>query len=109
MAFVSRYLDDQSRPTVKAALADMGRRAVLPAFGLWCLIVAGGFLIKGPLGDLPGEDQIYRDARAAVGAGWDGLTHWWSTIGNTEIIDQISIDERYKKSDNEKSSKQKRN
>ena len=86
MAFVSRYLDDQSRPTVKAALADMGRRAVLPAFGLWCLIVAGGFLIKGPLGDLPGEDQINRDARAAVGAGWDGLTHWWSTIGNTEII-----------------------
>ena len=69
MAFVSRYLDDQSRPTVKAALADMGRRAVLPAFGLWCLIVAGGFLIKGPLGDLPGEDQINRDARAAVGAG----------------------------------------
>jgi membrane-associated phospholipid phosphatase len=86
MAFVSRYLDDQSRPTVKAALADMGRRAVLPAFGLWCLIVAGGFLIKGPLGDLPGEDQINRDVRAAVGAGWDGVTHWWSMIGNTEII-----------------------
>ncbi len=86
MAFVSRYVDDQTRPSVGAALGDMARRAVLPAVGLWCLIVAGGFLVKGPLGDLPGEDQINRDVRAAVGAQWDGLTHWWSTIGNTEII-----------------------
>ena len=55
MAFVSRYVDDQTRPSVGAALGDMARRAVLPAVGLWCLIVAGGFLVKGPLGDLPGE------------------------------------------------------
>ena len=32
------------------------------------------------------RDRINRDVRAAVGAQWDGLTHWWSTIGNTEII-----------------------
>lgn len=86
MAFVSRYVDDQTRPRVGAALGDMARRAVLPALGLWCLIVAGGFLVKGPLGGLTGEDQFNRDVRAAVGARWDELTHWWSTIGNTEII-----------------------
>ena len=86
MSFVHRYTEDQSRPTVGAALRDMAVRAIAPAVVLWAAIVAGGFVVKGPLGDLPGEDQINRDVRAAVGAQWDGLTHWWSTIGNTEII-----------------------
>ena len=68
MSFVHRYTEDQSRPTVGAALRDMAIRAIAPAVVLWAAIVAGGFVVKGPLGDLPGEDQINRDVRAAVGA-----------------------------------------
>ena len=86
MSFVHRFTEDQTRPTVREALRDIAVRAIAPAFLLWAVIVAGGFVVKGPLGGLPGEDQINRDVRAAVDKQWDGLTHWWSTIGNTEII-----------------------
>jgi membrane-associated phospholipid phosphatase len=86
MSFVHRFTEDQTRPTPRAALRDIAVRAIAPAIVLWAVIVAGGFFVKGPLGDLPGEDQINRVVRAAVNKQWDGVTHWWSTIGNTEII-----------------------
>ncbi len=49
MAFVTRYLDDPSRPTIPSALRDRALRTLLPAVGLCGVLVGLGKDIEGPL------------------------------------------------------------
>ena len=45
MAFLTRYSDDRSSPSVGSALRDLAVRAVAPAILLWVVIVGGGLFI----------------------------------------------------------------
>ena len=58
MGFLHRWERDASRPTVRAALSDFARRALLPVVPLWALVVGTGLLIVGPLHSLPEEDAV---------------------------------------------------
>lgn len=83
---VNRYERDGSRPSVGSALRDLALRALGPAVVLFGAILGLGFLIVGPLGDLPAESGISRSVQAGRAPTWDSVTAVWSHIGNTEII-----------------------
>jgi undecaprenyl-diphosphatase len=91
MAFLTRYTDDPSAPTVGGALRDLFLRAVAPAVALWAAIVGVGLFIKGPLGGLPSEESISKDAQGLRTPGWDDVTMVWSHIGNTEIVIGVCV------------------
>ena len=86
MAFLDRFADDPSRPTVAQAARDLARRTLLPAVALWAAIVAVGLLVVGPLASLPGEvgvNRVFEVGRTPV---WDDVTAVWSHIGGTLYI-----------------------
>ena len=56
--FLHRYELDTSAPTRKEAWRDFAVRVLLPAIALWALVVGVGFLITGPLNNLPGEVAV---------------------------------------------------
>ena len=91
MAFVTRYTDDPSAPPVATALRDLFVRAVAPAIALWAAIVGIGLVIRGPLGGLPAEDAVSKDAQGTRTAAWDSVTSVWSHIGNTEIVIGVCV------------------
>lgn len=91
MAFLTRYTDDRSSPPVGSAVRDAFVRAVAPAVALWAAIVGIGLLIKGPLGGLPSEEGISKDAQGVRTPRWDDVTLVWSHIGNTEIVIGVCV------------------
>ena len=84
--FIHRYEIDQTRPTVGSALRDAALRVLAPAVLLFGAITGLGFLIIGPLGGLPWENDISRSVQQLRTATWDSITMVWSRTGNTEII-----------------------
>ncbi|HYN66496.1 MAG TPA: phosphatase PAP2 family protein [Ornithinibacter sp.] len=87
MAFLTRWDEDQSRPAVPSALRDLAVRAVLPAIALFGVIVAFGYVLKGPLFELSeDEKEVNRDLQAARDGLWNAVTNLMSTIGNTEYV-----------------------
>lgn len=91
MAFLTRYTDDPSQPTVGSALRDLAVRAAAPAVVLWLGIVGLGLVIKGPLHGLRSEDSISRDVQHTRTPSWDDITKVWSHVGNTEIIIGVCV------------------
>ena len=91
MAFLTRYSDDPSTPSVGSALRDLAVRAVAPAILLWVAIVGGGLFIKGPLKGLNSEDTISKDVQETRTKTWDSITMVWSHIGNTEIVIGVCV------------------
>lgn len=85
-AFVHRYELDPRRPTFAQARADLARRALAPAVGLFAAIVALGLLIVGPLDSLPGEAAVNEELQQERTPVLNQLTEIWSAIGNTEFI-----------------------
>ncbi|GAA3223562.1 phosphatase PAP2 family protein [Oerskovia jenensis] len=84
--FVHRYELDTTRPTRREVARDLALRAFLPGVALWVVIVGLGFLIKGPLDNLPGEagvNQALVDLRTPF---LDNVTEMLSAIGMTEFI-----------------------
>ncbi|MBD7980756.1 phosphatase PAP2 family protein [Oerskovia sp. Sa2CUA9] len=84
--FVHRYELDPSRPTGREVARDLALRAFLPGAVLWLAVVGLGFLIKGPLENLPGEAGVNRalvDLRTPF---LDTVTELLSAIGTTEFI-----------------------
>jgi len=87
MPFLTRWDDDQSRPAVTSALRDLAVRAVLPAVALFGVIVAFGYVLKGPLFELSEEEkEVNRDLQASRDGLWNTITDVMSTIGNTEYV-----------------------
>ena len=91
MAFLTRYSDDPSAPSVGSALRDLAVRAAAPAVVLWVLIVGGGLFIKGPLKGLSAEDTISKDVQETRTRTWDSITMVLSHIGNTEIVIGVCV------------------
>jgi membrane-associated phospholipid phosphatase len=92
MAFLTRWDEDHSRPTFGSALKDAFLRAVLPGILLFGLIVGIGLLLMGPFHSFAqSENSVNRwfeDRRTET---WNGITHWMSTIGNTEYIIAVGV------------------
>ncbi|MBO3102176.1 phosphatase PAP2 family protein [Cellulomonas fengjieae] len=84
--FLHRYELDSSAPTRKEAWHDFTRRVLLPAVGLWVVIVGIGLLITGPLGNLPGEAAVNEWFVAQRTETLDAVTAVLSAIGTTEFI-----------------------
>ena len=89
--FVHRYEIDSSRPTVGSALRDIALRVLAPAVVLFGLIVGLGFLIVGPLKDLPWETDLSTSVAAGRTATMNSITAVWSHIGNTEIVIGVCV------------------
>ncbi len=81
-----RYAADPARPTLPGAAADLLRRAVLPATGLWAVVVVVGLLIVGPLGSLPGRLGVNRALVAARTPRWDAVTAVGTEVGSSSYI-----------------------
>lgn len=86
MTFVQRYARDTTRPTLRRALGDLGRRTLAPAVALWAVVVGLGLLIRGPLNDLPAEDALNAGLAADRTPVMDQVTSVWSNIGATFFI-----------------------
>jgi membrane-associated phospholipid phosphatase len=91
MSFVHRYDQDLTRPTRGEAWRDLARRALLPALALWVAVVGVGAVIRGPLDDLPAEDEVVRDLGATRTQTLDTLTGLWSNVGATESIIAVCV------------------
>lgn len=84
--FLRRYERDGSAPSFAQWRSDLGRRALLPALGLWALIVAVGLVIMHPLEGFPQELAVnlaFEDARTET---MNQITSFWSNIGATFFI-----------------------
>ncbi len=92
MAFLTRYDEDRSRPAFLSALKDAFMRAVLPGLVLFGVIVGIGLLLMGPFHSFAkSENAVNRwfvDQRTDT---WNTITHWMSTIGNTEYIIAMGV------------------
>ena len=89
--FVHRYELDSSRPAVGSALRDAAVRVLAPALVLFAAIVGVGFLIMGPLGGLPAENQLSKSVASGRTALMNSVTMVWSHIGNTEIVIGVCV------------------
>ncbi len=92
MPFLTRWDEDQSRPTFTSALRDFAVRAVLPGILLFAVIVGFGLLLMGPLHAFAErENSVNRwleDRRTPTG---ETITHVMSTIGNTEYVIAVCL------------------
>lgn len=80
--FLMRYAD-ATAPAAKQALRDLAVRALLPALVLWALIMAGGWLLTGPLATwTEGEDGLTRDIQAGRTPFMDAFTAVFSRAGD---------------------------
>lgn len=86
MTFTGRYIEDTSAPTRGDAWRDLARRTLLPAAAVCSAIVGTGFVITGPLEDLPAEDQVNEALVETRTPLLDTLTQVWSNIGGTHFL-----------------------
>lgn len=80
---IRRWPPAQHPPTVGEVAGQLLRRAVLPGLAVWIAIVALGFVIMGPLGELQGEEAWSKQIEAWRTPLWDSMTHVWSTSTDT--------------------------
>ncbi|NHA68569.1 phosphatase PAP2 family protein [Phycicoccus flavus] len=92
MSFLTRYDEDRSRPPFLAALRDAAVRALLPSVLVFAAVVGIGLLIVGPLHRLGtaenGVNRWFASWRTPL---WNEVTHWMSTIGNTEYVIGVGV------------------
>jgi membrane-associated phospholipid phosphatase len=93
MTFLTRYDDDTRAPRVRDAARDALVRAVLPAIGLWLVVVGFGWmLVDGPLQGLAEAEEKVND-RVASGRTptWNTITEYFSLIGSTGVIIAVAV------------------
>jgi undecaprenyl-diphosphatase len=92
MAFLTRYVDDDHRPSVGEAGRDLLLRAVAPAVVLFGAIVGFGLLLKGPLKGLAAsEESVNKSLAAGRTPTMNTITMIWSHIGNTEYVIAVAV------------------
>ena len=75
MSFLTRYRDDQSRPTLRDAGRDVLVRAVLPILGLLALGLVAGWIVMQPLGGWKSESSF----------------NAWLQTGRTPLLDEVAM------------------
>jgi undecaprenyl-diphosphatase len=92
MAFLTRYVEDDHRPTFGETARDLLLRAVAPAVLLFGAIVGFGLLLKGPLKGLgESEESVSKSLEAGRTSTWNSVTAVWSHIGNTEYVIAVCV------------------
>ncbi len=88
MTMLTRWHDDQSRPTLKEAGRDLAVRVLLPLVVWWLIVLAIGWsLTDGPLKDLgTSEDKISKRLESSRTALFDNITLVFSWTGATVSI-----------------------
>jgi membrane-associated phospholipid phosphatase len=88
MTMLTRWNDDQSRPTLKEAGRDLAVRVLVPLVVWWLVVLAIGWaLTEGPLKDLgSSEDRISRRLESSQTALFDNITLFFSWTGATVSI-----------------------
>ena len=88
MTMLTRWHDDQSRPTLKGAGRDLAVRVLLPMAVWWLLVLAIGWsLADGPLKRLgTSEERINRSMATARTSFWNDVTLFFSWTGATVSI-----------------------
>jgi undecaprenyl-diphosphatase len=84
--FLHRYELDSSAPTRTEAWRDFAVRVLLPAVGLWVVVVGIGLLITGPLDNLSAEKAVNDWFVSLRTPTLDAVTAVLSAIGTTEFI-----------------------
>lgn len=80
---IRRWPPAEHPPTVGEVGGQLLRRAVLPGLAVWVAIVALGFVVMGPLEELPSEEAWSTRIEAWRTPLWDAMTHVWSTSTDT--------------------------
>ena len=66
---------------------DLLLGVLVPALGLWAVILGFGLALTGPLATAArSEDRINTGVAAGRSDAWNTITFFWSHIGNTEIV-----------------------
>lgn len=88
MTMLTRWRDDQSRPTLKEAGRDLAVRVLAPLVVWWLIVLAIGWaLTDGPLKDLgTSEDKISRRLESSRTELFDNITLFFSWTGATVSI-----------------------
>ncbi len=81
-----RWVLDPSAPSLGQAARDLALRVLAPAVVLFAVILGIGWIVVGPLNNLPAETEINVDLEEARTSFWNSVTQVWSHLGNTEII-----------------------
>ena len=88
MTMLTRWHDDQSRPTLKEAGRDLAVRVLLPMTVWWLVVLAIGWsLADGPLKHLGiSEERVNRSMASARTSLWNDVTLFFSWTGATVSI-----------------------
>jgi undecaprenyl-diphosphatase len=88
MAFLTRWHDDQSRPTPKEAARDLAVRVLVPLVVWWLLVLAiGRALTDGPLKNLGvSEERLNKSMESSRTSVLDNVTLFFSWTGATVSI-----------------------
>lgn len=88
MTMLTRWRDDQSRPTAKEAVRDLGVRVLAPLFVWWLLVLAMGWaLTDGPLKEFGiSEEKLNRSLESSRTPFLDNVTLVFSWAGATAFI-----------------------
>jgi undecaprenyl-diphosphatase len=71
---------------------DLLTRAVAPGVVVWAAIVGMGLLLTGPLAWLSrDEESVSKDLADSRTPRLNGITYWWSHVGNTEIVIGVCV------------------
>ncbi len=82
MTLLTRYRDDQTAPTLLAVGRDLIVRALLPALALFTVGLGVGWVLVGPIGPSPAEDQLSVLAQSARTPVLDTIALTASAIGS---------------------------
>jgi membrane-associated phospholipid phosphatase len=88
MTMLTRWHDDQSRPTLKEAGRDLAVRVLAPLVVWWLVVLAIGWaLTDGPLKEFGiSEEKLNRSLEDARTPFWDNVTLVFSWVGATAFI-----------------------
>lgn len=93
MTMLTRWHDDQSRPTLKEAGRDLAVRVFLPLVAWWLIVLAIGWcLADGPLKDYGiSEEKLNRSLESSRTTLFDNITLVFSWAGATVSIIGICL------------------
>ncbi|MBZ5741002.1 phosphatase PAP2 family protein [Nocardioides mangrovi] len=93
MAFLTRWHDDPSRPTLKEAGRDLGVRVAAPLVAWWLVVLAIGWMLTdGPLHDLGvREERVNKWFASSRTSLFDGITLFFSWTGATVSIIGVCV------------------
>ncbi|GIG28555.1 phosphatase PAP2 family protein [Cellulomonas marina] len=90
-AVLAHRWDDASRPPVAAVLRDLVVRAAAPAVLLWAVVTGVGWVVMGPLGGIPAEQDLAERFAEGRTAALDTVSAVLSGSASTLAITALAL------------------